>query len=208
VRYDQAGNVTEAVWRFTVDSQAWVQVTGPLSGTLTNQETVTLTIDTEAGRPVTITVSGLITQVYTTTNGRLVVPGWPLAEGANAIAIQAEDPAGNLSNTGVSVTRDPAQQAAAVYGEKDSFTPNPVRRNGIMLMEQLAFYAGAAPRSGDWQAAQWIMHINSVQRIMPCDTTLSGVVPQREWVIYWDGYCNGGQAPDGSIPTNCWSPSL
>ena len=51
--YDKVGNKNETVWHFTVDRHTWVDIVAPLSGALTNQDAITLTVDMEADEVIT-----------------------------------------------------------------------------------------------------------------------------------------------------------
>jgi hypothetical protein len=197
--FDRAGNVSEALWRFTVDSHTEIQVLSPLSGAVTNRDTITLTADVETGVVVTATASSAVdSQTYTVTNGRLVVPGWPLAEGPNTITLQATDPAGNVATATLSITYDPDQPAALVYAGETSHSWNPPRYEPhLNVLYPLAFYASAYPLPGG-EATGWALQVEKIAGDgSSYAETITGSAPAaQDWMIYWDG--GAGAAPEGT----------
>jgi RHS repeat-associated protein len=198
--YDQAGNYTEALWRFTVDSHTEVWVAGPLDSTITNQDAITLTVMVEAGQPVTvIATNSVITQTYVTSDGLQLIPGWPLDEGMNNISIDAEDLAGNTAETTLEVTRDSHVHSALIYSSLTSYTPSPTRYGiGLDVIQRAPFLIEVSPLVG-WEISDWEVKIISDTQIV---ASIQGITPPSlSWTAYWDGQI-GSQitqdAPDGN----------
>lgn len=209
---DAAGNRTEKVWQFTIDAYTWLGFQTPFEGTIVNRGAVTLTLETEPGQVITVTLadttpngSGTV-RTYTTTNGVLAAPAWPLRLGANTLSATAADPAGNTAVATLGVTYTHNVHTAQVYAVPDVFAPSPNQVDGTTPPPRtLAFVARAAAHEDGWEITGWRLEIKQGETAVRTFThqdvkTLvsTGSTRPAEWTVLWDGRNDqGALLPDG-----------
>ncbi|NUM45746.1 MAG: FG-GAP repeat protein, partial [Anaerolineales bacterium] len=197
--FDVAGNYTQTVWQFTVDSHTWVDVLAPPDGSVSNRSVVSLTLQTEPGKPMTVTLtdgSFSLPQTYTTTNGVLRFP-WLLHANPNTIGITVEDPAGNTAETTLNLTYTPGVHTAWVAAATEVFGPLPLKNLAAATQpRRFALEAFASPSGPGWKITDWKIEIYAnigptqlVRTLTAADVqfmppaTLDGTT----WTVYWDG---------------------
>jgi len=111
---DAAGNASSTEANIIVDTIApmvWVDLPATNFTIATNQ--INIPIQTYDATPVKISVGSFMTQ---TDSGIYVLTGYNLNDGLNNIVISAEDAAGNIANTSITITVDNQAPAGIING--------------------------------------------------------------------------------------------
>jgi outer membrane protein OmpA-like peptidoglycan-associated protein len=216
---DPAGNTGPAspVRNFTVDANppAAPVITTPTEGSVTNDNTPTITGTSEPGSTVTVTEGGNpVCTAVTDANGNWsCTPGTPLAEGPHAIVATATDPQGNtgpatpVRNFTVDTTApnapvitSPTQGSTTsdttptLTGTAEPGSTVTVTENGVTLC------TAVTDASGNWSCTPTTPLANGPHAITATTTDPAGntspASPTRDFTVDPDADTDGDGIPD------------